>query len=105
MGTKRGIVGKFIGLFNVPIRKFRQMDHSRLPLRKAAGAVALSLCSRPNLGNDFPGYLDGELPAAKAAEIEEHLAVCPSCRRQLRLWLCVSLEALPSLRSKPQLNT
>lgn len=34
----------------------------------------------PNVREDLVAYLDGELPALRAAELEEHLRLCPPCR-------------------------
>ena len=33
--------------------------------------------------NELSSYLDGELPAARAARLEAHLQTCPHCQREM----------------------
>jgi anti-sigma factor RsiW len=47
------------------------------------------------IGDMFPSYLSSNLPADQCEKIEEHLAVCPQCRDELRFHL-----AMREIRSK-----
>jgi anti-sigma factor RsiW len=60
----------------------------------------LILCAQPDLGVRFPEYLDGQLNPDETKEIERHLAVCSTCRRELRLWGALCEEELSSSKTR-----
>ncbi|HEY6210533.1 MAG TPA: zf-HC2 domain-containing protein, partial [Gemmatimonadales bacterium] len=63
--------------------------------------------THPSLEAQLDAYLDGELAAPDAREIEAHLARCPECAqlRAARLELRAAIaERVPALRAPPALR-
>ncbi len=58
-----------------------------LPETPAAGA-----CRRPDLNDALPFYAAGTLNPAQRKQIDEHLAACPACQQDLRLWRAAGQE-------------
>lgn len=54
--------------------------------------------NRTHVGDDLTALLDGALPEPRRAEVEQHLAACPSCRaeRDILARALAALEALPA---------
>jgi len=46
-------------------------------------------CAKPNLGNLFAFYINGNVTEQQREAIENHLAVCAECREELRFFLAV----------------
>ena len=69
-------------------------------MQRKKTAAEPTVCSQPNLAVRFPDYLDGQLSSDEAKQIEQHLAVCATCRRKLRLWLSLREEGLPSTQAQ-----
>ncbi len=62
-------------------------------------------CQR--IQEDFLDYLDGQLPAAEAAQVREHLASCPVCQREWAALqeISLKLDRLPPVAPSPRLRT
>jgi len=50
------------------------------------GMIVDVCCTETELGNLFPSYLKGRVTADERSRIEEHLARCEECRRELEFF-------------------
>jgi hypothetical protein len=57
-------------------------------------------CSQPELVDLFPSYIIGDVEADEREKIEEHLAVCDECQRELRFFLNLHKVGEEVLRTK-----
>lgn len=57
------------------------------------------LCRRPELNDALPFYAAGTLDPAQRKQVDAHLAACPVCRQDLRLWRAAGQEIRQADRS------
>lgn len=55
-------------------------------------------CQCPEIGDLFPFYLNGHVTLADAARIENHVAGCSACQKELALWAELATTGIPSWR-------